>query len=58
MDTIGRQGPLLWGREEEEDLCEVMCDQHAGMPMIKGDEKAVAHMISWEDMDDMCVGCM
>ena len=56
-DTLGRQGPLLWGKKEAEDRCTVMCKEHADMPIVRGDEKAVSHIISWEDMDDMCVGC-
>ena len=57
LDTLGRQGPLLWGQQFAEDRCEVMCKEHADMPVVKGDEKAVSHMISWEDLDDMCLEC-
>ena len=58
LDTLGRQGPLLWGRKIAEDRCEVMCKEHAGMPLVRGDGMAVPKIISWEDIDDMCVGCM
>ena len=57
LDTLGRQGPLLWGKQAAEDRCQSMCDEHAGMPVVKGNEMAVSHILSWEDMDDMCHGC-
>ena len=57
LDTLGRQGPFLWSRKLAEDRCEIMCKEHADMPMVKGDEMAASHMITWEDMDDMCPEC-
>ena len=57
LDPLGRQGPLLRSKEEADGKCGVMCREHAGMEVLRGVERAASHIISWEDLDDMCHGC-
>ena len=35
----------------------ILCDEHAGMHVLKGYDMAASHIMSWEDMDDMCPHC-
>ena len=50
--------------EEADARCEVLCEQHTGLPVFKRDLQMESHgacmrnhMIGWEDLDDMCDKC-
>ena len=57
LDQNGNQGALLKDYEEAAASCEVLCPEHAKMPMLKGNTKAVSHVVAYEKMDDMCDDC-
>ncbi|KAL9129219.1 MAG: hypothetical protein Q9175_007352 [Cornicularia normoerica] len=57
LDPVGRQGPVLKGKEMAEEKCDWLCDQHAGMPALRFNERAQCHVVVYEDLDDMCDGC-
>ena len=57
MDKMGGQGPVLKGLEEAEDRCETLCDQHAGLQVVRGDRELQCHVVVYEDLDDMCDLC-
>lgn len=57
LDLVGGQGPRLRSKEEAEDSCAVLCDEHAGMEVLRGNDRAQSHVVAHEDMDDMCPHC-
>lgn len=57
LDPRGGQGPVLRGLEESEGRCEGLCDEHAGMPALRGNGRAQCHVVVYEDLDDMCEKC-
>lgn len=57
LDERGTQGAQLKSREEAEETCHVLCWEHANMPVLVGNERAVSHIVAYTDMDDMCGDC-
>lgn len=57
LDPVGGQGPVLRGRGEAEDVCGGLCEGHAGMGVLRGNERAQCHVVGYEDLDDMCEKC-
>lgn len=48
---------MLVGLREAEDRCDVLCEEHAGMPALRGNDRAQCHVVVYEDLDDMCETC-
>lgn len=57
LDDLGHQGVVLRWQKEAEDKCAGLCMEHAGMPVLRGDQRAQCKILTWEDMDDMCEDC-
>ena len=57
LDPAGGQGPVLRGRKEAEDVCVGLCEGHAGMGVLRGNERAQCHVVGYENLDDMCEKC-
>lgn len=57
LDPLGMQGTRLREKKLAEDRCADMCMEHAGMPVLKGDQRAQCKILTWENLDDMCSEC-
>lgn len=57
--SLGKRGGqgLVLQTEKEAGVCESLCQENLGMPMLKDHKFMSSHQVVWNDMDDMCDTC-
>ena len=60
LSYMGSQGPELpsgLNGMEAENVCEGLCQENLGAPVLRDASHPPSHQVVWTDMDDMCEHC-
>lgn len=57
LGPMGGQGRVVTAHEEVLAVCETLCPEKVGLPILTTSNKAQCWQERYHDMDDMCDGC-